>query len=183
VLLERAAQLAQQTLPRAWRSSRLSKARRAMQVGHRLVMMPNSQACKPTTIWRDDEEVQACGPGENIKMRLSGIDDSEARCYIVLSCSARPLCAYVRLRMLPADAPSVIRCSTRSGHVEVWRRDSARARLSAERSVRVAPRVAAHARACQVMNAVQHTSVVNVSVRLQLLSSCWFAQPCAVHRG
>ena len=42
-------------------------------------MMPNGQRCKVTSLWRDDEEVQACGPGENLKVRLAGIEDTDVR--------------------------------------------------------------------------------------------------------
>lgn len=48
-----------------------------VQVGHSLALMPNGTRCKVTGLWRDDNEVQACGPGENLKVRLSGIDEDQ----------------------------------------------------------------------------------------------------------
>jgi peptide chain release factor subunit 3 len=50
-----------------------------VQVGTPLVMMPNATRCKVTTVWRDDEEVQAAGPGENLRIRLAGIDEDQVR--------------------------------------------------------------------------------------------------------
>jgi peptide chain release factor subunit 3 len=50
-----------------------------VQTGTSLVMMPNAQRCKVVTVWRDDEEVQAAGPGENLRIRLSGIDEDQVR--------------------------------------------------------------------------------------------------------
>lgn len=52
---------------------------RRLQVGTPLVMMPNAQRCKVTTVWRDDDEVQAAGPGENLRIRISGIDEDQVR--------------------------------------------------------------------------------------------------------
>ena len=48
-----------------------------VQVGTPLVMMPNATRCKVVMVWRDDEEVQAAGPGENLRIRLSGIDEDQ----------------------------------------------------------------------------------------------------------
>ena len=50
-----------------------------VQVGTPLVMMPNAQRCKVTNVYRDDDEVQAAGPGENLRIRISGIDEDQVR--------------------------------------------------------------------------------------------------------
>ena len=50
-------------------------------MGHSLVMMPNGQRCKVSALWRDDDEVQACGPGENLKVRLAGVDEDQVSAF------------------------------------------------------------------------------------------------------
>lgn len=58
-----------------------------VQVGTPLVMMPNATRCKVVMVWRDDEEVQAAGPGENLRIRLSGIDEDQ----VLHSVTSQPL--------------------------------------------------------------------------------------------
>ena len=45
----------------------------------RLLLMPNSTKVKVSAIWRDDDEVNAAGPGENLRVRLQGVDDEQVR--------------------------------------------------------------------------------------------------------
>jgi hypothetical protein len=69
-----------------------------LQVGTPLVMMPNATRCKVVMVWRDDEEVQAAGPGENLRIRLSGIDEDQVPlpsplyCTFHLALFSHPLC-------------------------------------------------------------------------------------------
>jgi peptide chain release factor subunit 3 len=53
--------------------------------GDKLTMMPNKVAVKVTTVWRDEIEVQAARPGENLRLRLSGIEEDEISAGFVLS--------------------------------------------------------------------------------------------------
>lgn len=60
-------------------------------------MMPNAQRCKVTSVWRDDDEVQAAGPGENLRIRISGIDEDQVRscwmCAAAVVAAVRMTCA------------------------------------------------------------------------------------------
>eukprot|EP00890_Picochlorum_soloecismus_P006149 jgi/Picsp_1/6535/NSC_03878-R1_g1 to s phase transition protein len=53
--------------------------------GDTLVMMPNKVKVKVTTIWQDEAEVNAARPGENLRLRLSGIEEDEVSPGFVLS--------------------------------------------------------------------------------------------------
>lgn len=53
--------------------------------GDTLVMMPNKVKVKVTTIWQDEVEVNAARPGENLRLRLSGIEEDEVSPGFVLS--------------------------------------------------------------------------------------------------
>ena len=63
-------------------------------VGSRMVMMPNKQPVKVLGVWRDEEEVDFAGPGENVKLKLSDIDDAEVSTGFVLS-GCREICPCV----------------------------------------------------------------------------------------
>lgn len=52
--------------------------------GDSLMMMPNRVPVKVSTLWRDDEEVAAAKPGENLRLRLSGIEEDEIQSGFVL---------------------------------------------------------------------------------------------------
>ncbi|CAL8464442.1 g3977 [Coccomyxa elongata] len=45
--------------------------------GDRLYVMPNKTPVTVTTIYRDDDEVQAALGGENLRLRLSGVDEED----------------------------------------------------------------------------------------------------------
>ena len=53
--------------------------------GDKLVMMPNKVKVKVTTVWRDENEVNAARPGENLRLRLAGIEEDEVSAGFVLS--------------------------------------------------------------------------------------------------
>ena len=53
--------------------------------GDKLTMMPNKVPVKVTAVWRDEIEVQAARPGENLRLRLSGIEEDEVSAGFVLS--------------------------------------------------------------------------------------------------
>lgn len=53
--------------------------------GDVLMVMPNRVRVKVTTIWRDELEVTAAKPGENLRLRLSGIEEDEVSSGFVLS--------------------------------------------------------------------------------------------------
>lgn len=53
--------------------------------GDSLIMMPNRTVVKVTAVWRDEEEVNAARPGENLRLRLSGIEEDDISAGFVLS--------------------------------------------------------------------------------------------------
>ena len=53
--------------------------------GDKLMMMPNKVPVKVATVWRDEVEVEAAKPGENLRLRLSGIDEEDVSSGFVLS--------------------------------------------------------------------------------------------------
>ena len=53
--------------------------------GDKLMMMPNKVPVKVATVWRDELEVEAAKPGENLRLRLSGIDEEDVSSGFVLS--------------------------------------------------------------------------------------------------
>jgi len=53
--------------------------------GDSLVLMPNKAVVKVTTVWRDEEEVSAARPGENLRLRLSGVEEDDVSAGFVLS--------------------------------------------------------------------------------------------------
>lgn len=61
-----------------------------IRVGQGLCIMPNKSKVKVTTIWQDEEEVVAARPGENLRIRLSGVDEEQVLPGFVL-CSRKSL--------------------------------------------------------------------------------------------
>ena len=59
--------------------------------GDSLVMMPNKVPVKVTAIWRDEEEVAAARPGENLRLRLSGVEEDDVSAGFVLSSRYNPV--------------------------------------------------------------------------------------------
>ena len=62
-----------------------------VKVGMELLVMPNSTPVKVTNIFRDDDEVQICGPGENLRLKVSGIDADAILAGFALSSVGTPL--------------------------------------------------------------------------------------------
>jgi len=62
-----------------------------VRTGDMLLVMPNKVKVKVDTIYRDDVEVPAAKPGENLRLRLQGIDDSDVSSGFVLSSVTDPV--------------------------------------------------------------------------------------------
>lgn len=67
--------------------------------GDSLLIMPNKAKVKVVTIFRDNEEVPYARPGENLRIRLSGVEEEDVSPGFVLSSLRRPIGA-----MLEFDA-------------------------------------------------------------------------------
>ena len=61
---------------------------RLVKKGDRLLLMPNRSPVTVAAIHRDDVEVSAARGGENLRLRLSGVDEDEVQAGFVL-CSRR----------------------------------------------------------------------------------------------
>ena len=62
-----------------------------VKTGDSILVMPNKVKVKVDTIYRDDVEVPAAKPGENLRLRLQGIDESDVSPGFVLSSVANPV--------------------------------------------------------------------------------------------
>jgi peptide chain release factor subunit 3 len=60
-------------------------------VGADLVMMPNGSPCKVQQCFRDENEIEICGPGENLRVKLTGIDEKEIQPGFVLCSAVEPI--------------------------------------------------------------------------------------------
>ncbi|XP_062027578.1 uncharacterized protein LOC133743611 isoform X1 [Rosa rugosa] len=72
--------------------------------GDSLIIMPNKAQVKVIAIFIDEDRVKYAGPGENLRVRLSGIDDEDILSGFVLSSVANPIPAvtefYAQLQIL-----------------------------------------------------------------------------------
>ncbi|KAJ6744608.1 TRANSLATION FACTOR [Salix purpurea] len=59
--------------------------------GDTLLVMPNKTQVKVIAVYCDENKVRRAGPGENVRVRLSGIDDEDILSGFVLSSVARPI--------------------------------------------------------------------------------------------
>ncbi|XP_024515754.1 eukaryotic peptide chain release factor GTP-binding subunit ERF3A isoform X3 [Selaginella moellendorffii] len=59
--------------------------------GDNLVVMPNKAPVKVITIFRDADEVNQAKPGENLRIRLSGLEEDDISSGFVLSSSSSPI--------------------------------------------------------------------------------------------
>jgi len=57
-------------------------------VGQSLIMMPNKMPCKVLQLFRDEVECKKCLPGENVRLKVSGINESDIQAGFVL-CSPK----------------------------------------------------------------------------------------------
>ena len=60
-------------------------------VGTELMMMPNKVPCKVQQAFRDEVDIEICGPGENLRLKLSGIDEKEVQPGFVLCSMVSPI--------------------------------------------------------------------------------------------
>ncbi|PON71881.1 Translation elongation factor [Parasponia andersonii] len=61
--------------------------------GDSLLIMPNKAHVKVLAIFCDEDKVKRAGPGENVRIRLSGIEEEDILSGFVLSSVARPISA------------------------------------------------------------------------------------------
>ncbi|KAK0173733.1 hypothetical protein PV328_006884 [Microctonus aethiopoides] len=59
--------------------------------GQALLVMPNRTAVTVDQLWSDDEEVTSVSPGENVKIKLKGIEEEDVSLGFVLCDSANPI--------------------------------------------------------------------------------------------
>jgi len=52
--------------------------------GQTLVLMPNKTTVMVDQLWSDDDEVTAVGPGENVKIKLKGIEEEDVSSGFIL---------------------------------------------------------------------------------------------------
>ncbi|GMH45631.1 hypothetical protein BSKO_13588 [Bryopsis sp. KO-2023] len=57
-----------------------------VRVGDTLLLMPNRFKVKVETIYRDDSEVRKARPGENLRLKLSGVEEGDISAGFVISC-------------------------------------------------------------------------------------------------
>ncbi|XP_050221374.1 uncharacterized protein LOC126671634 isoform X2 [Mercurialis annua] len=61
--------------------------------GDSVLVMPNKTQVKVLAVYCDENKVRRAGPGENLRVRLSGIDDEDILAGFVLSSVAKPIVA------------------------------------------------------------------------------------------
>ncbi|KAJ8773100.1 hypothetical protein K2173_028277 [Erythroxylum novogranatense] len=61
--------------------------------GDSLLVMPNKTQVKVIAVYVDENKVRCAGPGENLRIKLSGIDDEDILAGFVLSSVAKPIAA------------------------------------------------------------------------------------------
>ncbi|XP_057995155.1 uncharacterized protein LOC110639734 isoform X2 [Hevea brasiliensis] len=59
--------------------------------GDSLLVMPNKTRVKVVAVYCDENKVRRAGPGENLRVRLSGIDDEDILAGFVMSSVAKPI--------------------------------------------------------------------------------------------
>lgn len=58
--------------------------------GQTLIIMPNRTTVTVDQLWSDDDEVTAVGPGENVKIKLKGIEEEEVSSGFILCDPSSP---------------------------------------------------------------------------------------------
>ncbi|KAG2303182.1 hypothetical protein Bca52824_031833 [Brassica carinata] len=59
--------------------------------GDSLIVMPNKEHVKVVAIYCDDDKVKRAGPGENLKVRITGTEDEDILAGFVLSSTVKPV--------------------------------------------------------------------------------------------
>ncbi|CAN7063826.1 unnamed protein product, partial [Brassica oleracea var. botrytis] len=59
--------------------------------GDSLVIMPNKEPVKVVAIYCDEDKVKRAGPGENLRVRITGIEDEDILSGFVLSSAVKPV--------------------------------------------------------------------------------------------
>lgn len=58
--------------------------------GQSLILMPNKTSVTVDQLWSDDDEVTAVGPGENVKIKLKGIEEEDVSSGFILTDPSNP---------------------------------------------------------------------------------------------
>ncbi|XP_057951410.1 uncharacterized protein LOC131146101 isoform X2 [Malania oleifera] len=61
--------------------------------GDTMLVMPNKAQVKVVAVYCDENKVKRAGPGENLRVRLSGVEDEDILCGFVLSSVVKPIVA------------------------------------------------------------------------------------------
>ncbi|XP_042499931.1 eukaryotic peptide chain release factor GTP-binding subunit ERF3A-like [Macadamia integrifolia] len=61
--------------------------------GDSLLVMPNKAHVKVLAVSCDENRVRRAGPGENVRVKLSGVEEEDVLSGFVLSCAAKPIAA------------------------------------------------------------------------------------------
>lgn len=67
----------------------------SVRVGDSLIVMPNKAQVKVVAVYRDSGEIRIARPGENIRVKLAGIEEEDISTGFVLSSISRPVPAVV----------------------------------------------------------------------------------------
>mmetsp|Transcript_6753 Transcript_6753/g.23578 ORF Transcript_6753/g.23578 Transcript_6753/m.23578 type:complete len:492 (+) Transcript_6753:440-1915(+) len=59
--------------------------------GDSLIVMPNKVPVKVVSVYRDETECNACRPGENVRIRVTGIEEEEVSTGFVLCSAVKPV--------------------------------------------------------------------------------------------
>jgi peptide chain release factor subunit 3 len=57
----------------------------ACRVGQKLTLMPGKIDCKIEKLWRDEDECNVCKAGENVRMKITGVDEKDIHAGMLLS--------------------------------------------------------------------------------------------------
>jgi len=63
----------------------------AARMGQTMMLMPNKAVVKVAGLWRDEVECTKCNPGENVRLKLTGVNESDIQPGFVLCSSKQPI--------------------------------------------------------------------------------------------
>ncbi|KAH9294108.1 hypothetical protein KI387_040687, partial [Taxus chinensis] len=66
-----------------------------VRVGDSLVVMPNKAQVKVVAVYRDSNELRFARPGENIRVKLAGVEEEDISAGFILSSISRPISSVV----------------------------------------------------------------------------------------